>query len=157
MGFHLAPEIEEGVTIYANDERRQEWRIALDELNEVAAERGRSLPEVSISWRDEQATLTRGCEGEWTLDKAQMDPLFVRYRDSIRRVSRVCASGRAGADEIRRLDDRKRQAHNGGAEGLMALLTDQIPLDEDTARRLFSLLFLLWDHGLGPEVRLHHR
>jgi len=154
VSFRLSAELMENISA----EKRREWKLALDELNEVA---GDTPPTVIRLLEDQTPGLSPNGPGVANEPVALFsEPIrraLQRYRRRIVKLSRTCA----GASSIlpgtlQKLDADKRDAHNAGAETLRTLLSPSMEMSHEASRQLFSLLYLIWDPSAGHDFRMHH-
>ncbi|MEE2779611.1 MAG: UPF0262 family protein [Myxococcota bacterium] len=154
MSFRLCTELLNSISA----EKRGEWQLALEELNEVAQD----TPPTLIRLLDDRTPglvpdNDNPSEAPVTLLSEPVRRALVRYKRRIITFSRTCAGARSiQPGTLQRLDADKRDAHNAGAETLCEVLAPRMQLSHEASRHLFSLLYLIWDPSGGHDIRMHH-
>lgn len=128
--------------------RHQEWRLAIREILDehvFRVDRDRWL--MRVSWTDGTLTMKLeepgvGVFAEVAVPRGELDPLVKEYADICRELSAMDA-GPVDAKKLTVLDQAKRDTHDAAAKLLAAHLAAQGPT-HDTARKLFTLLVVLW-------------
>lgn len=141
--------------------RIAEWRRALLEINQdkgIRPLRALRSPVLEI--------LTRGDLGfTFRLLAEEEIPVHIDIRrrhlqphfDSYREVIEHLLSPQGSAYGVEALDYGKKLVHDEAAEFLCSMLRDHLLIEHATARRLFTLLFLLSNNVSWAQVRMHPR
>lgn len=140
----------------ASAERAADWRRVLEEFN-VARNRSRETVTIEIVELPEHGVAMRiGEEGSIvTLPQAEREQHFSDYGDTISNMVRIDREAPVRGFEA--LDYAKRTIHDEAAAWLMELLRGRVELDLATARRLFTMLFLVASDLPEELVRYHRR
>ena len=151
-----------------SEERRQEWRLAIREiLDEHVFRIDKDRWLLRLSWTPASLELKfespgDGVFAEVAVPRAELDPLVKEYAEICRDLSAMDA-GPVDAKKLTVLDHAKRDAHDVAGK-LLARHLDAVAPTHDTARKLFTLLVVLWvdttqlsvllrPHGVGTIVR----
>ncbi len=128
--------------------RHQEWRLAIREILDehvFRVDHDRWL--LRLSWTD--AALSVRCESpaagvfaEVSVPRGELDPLVRDYAEICRELSTLDA-GPVDTKKLTVLDQAKRDAHDTAGK-LLARHLDAVGPTHDTARKLFTLLVVLW-------------
>lgn len=127
----------------ASRQRRQEWDLALEDLNHEPLPGEGSL---TIYQNNNAATLVVSQGGHTHFIELEADalkPHLEGYRDIIQRM--VAASRGDGMRSIETLDYAKKLIHDEAGEFVIEALDEgaSLELDLPTGRRLFTLIFLI--------------
>jgi hypothetical protein len=139
--------------------RITEWRRALQELNQergVRPVRSVAGARLEILARGELGvTLRLSAEGELPVNidirRRHLQPHFDSYREVIEHL----LSPQGSAYGVEALDYGKKLVHDEAAEFLASVLRDHLQIEHDTARRFFTLLFLIATDIPWNQVRMH--
>ncbi len=131
-----------------SEARHQEWRLAIREILDehvFRVEHERWL--MRLSWTDDALTAKlevpgSGVFAEVAVPRAELDPLVREYADLCRELSAMDA-GAVDATKLTVLDQAKRDTHDAAGK-LLARHLDVVGPTHDTARKLFTLLVVLW-------------
>jgi hypothetical protein len=142
-----------------NQQRVSEWRRALQELSQEKGLRAKNAlqnPKLEIITRGELGfTFRLQGEGELAVNidvrRRHLQPHFESYKEVIEHLLKPQLSTYG----FEALDYGKKLAHDEAAEFLQAVLRDHIELEHATARRLFTLLFLLGNDIPWAQIRMH--
>lgn len=142
-------ELDEGTIIRRRDDIEQEKKVAIFDLLEANsfAPAGRIGPyRVLLRVEDNRLAIDLKDADDAPLDTIRLG--LARFRRPIRDYFAICDSYfkavRADTPHgLETIDMTRRAIHNEGAELLKDCLADQIDMDFDTARRLFTLLCVL--------------
>ena len=136
--------------------REREWRLALDDLNAdlepspARATLGReSNGSVCIAFSEDQRPAK-----DIVLHKERLRRHFRDYRRIIERLARV-GHGAASVRQLEALDYAKKLVHDEAGETMQRLVSEQLSLEHKTARRLFTLVFLVANELPEPLVNQH--
>lgn len=151
--------LHESCFINQPNNRASEWRRALQELSHergIRAVRALLNPRLEILTRGDLGfTLRLVGDGELPVNvdvrKRHLQPHFDSYREVIEHL----LSPQASLYGTEALDYGKKLAHDEAADFLKAALRDHLEIEHNTARRLFTLLFLLGNDIPWESVRMH--
>jgi uncharacterized protein (UPF0262 family) len=146
--------LDEGGVIRRHPDVEQERTVALYDLleqNRFALVDASPGP-YSLSLRLEESRLVFDVRDETEAPLGKVSLELRPFRSVIKDYFTVCESyydaiKRASLSQIEAIDMGRRSLHNEGAEMLRTRLENQVELDEDTARRLFTLLCVLHLRG----------
>jgi uncharacterized protein (UPF0262 family) len=139
-------------------QRISEWKRALQELSQESAIKPKKQlqnPKLEILTRGDLGfTFRLHADGELAINvevrKRHLQPYFESYREVIEHLLKPNSTYGFEA-----LDYGKKLAHDEAAEFLQAALRDHLEIAHATARRLFTLLFLLGNDIPWAQVRTH--
>jgi uncharacterized protein (UPF0262 family) len=142
-----------------HQQRVSEWRRALQELSHESAIRPKKEtqnPKLEIISRGDLGfTFRLHSDGEIPVNvdvrKRHMQPYFDSYKEVIEHLLKPQHSTYG----FEALDYGKKLAHDEAAEFLQSALRDHLEIEHATARRLFTLLFLLGNDIPWAHVRMH--
>lgn len=127
----------------AGSRRRLEWDLALRDLNHDAPDDGQALTVYQGRPAGIQLAIT-GLGADpiiAELTEEALSPHFRAYDDIIRGIA--AASSGDGMRSLETLDYAKKLIHDEAGELVQEALEDHVELDLATARRLFTLMFLI--------------
>ena len=141
--------LDDRTIIRRNEDIEQEKRVAIFDLLEANrfAPAGLEGPyRILLRVEDNRLAIDIHDEADALLDTVRLG--LARFRRSIRDYFAICDSYfkavRSDSPHgLETIDMARRGIHNEGAELLQECLSDQITLDFDTARRLFTLICVL--------------
>lgn len=141
--------------------RVAEWRRALHELNHergIRAVRELQNPTVEIVPRGELGfSLRLVADGELPvsvdLRRRHLQPHFDAYKEVIEHL----LAPQGSTYGVEALDYGKKLVHDEAADFLKAALRDHLAIEHATARRLFTLLFLMGNDIPLEQTRMHPR
>lgn len=139
MRFRIHEDLERGI----GARRRQEWALALRDLEHGAPPGEDTL---TLHPHAEGGLMVLVAQpgvapGVCALPEALLRPHLQAYTDLL--VFMTDARNGEGSRSFEALDYAKKLAHDEAGEMLMEALEPHVPLDLATARRLFTLIFLL--------------
>ncbi|MFT7583162.1 MAG: hypothetical protein ACI9MR_004848 [Myxococcota bacterium] len=147
-------------TVYetATAGREREWKQALFDLN---IEVDGHPPLISVGRAaDGGASFviesSEGATSEVVLAHATLRRSFRDYLDIIQRLTRS-DGGAFGMRDFETLDYAKKLVHDEAGDLVVTALADRCPVDHPTARRLFTLVFLIISDLPEGMIRNHRR
>ncbi len=149
--------IDEALYVDAPKEREREWKHALMDLN---ADANGQPPQITLVRRadggiDFVIEAADGAIATAELPYPKLKSSFRDYRDIIMRLSRA-DGGSFGMRDWETLDYAKKLVHDEAGELIQETLEPHAPLTHPTARRLFTLAFLI-SSDLPEELVRNHR
>ena len=163
MKFALDPELFRT----ASNSRLREWNQALAELNERLSQEDAStdgLDELVVTLHKREddgvdfaiCASPRAAPAIVRVSGRRLIPHFNEYRGVIGQLTSV-VSGVAAVRQMEALDYAKKLVHDEAGETLQRALGDQVALEHDVARRLFTLVFLISSSVPEGLVRPHRQ
>ena len=137
MKFRIEP------TLYGtvSESREREWQLALTELNyDVDGE-----PPTLMVCRREDGGIDVRIENDTVIGVIAMsyDRLKRHFRDYRRVIEQLVRSTSTGTRQFETLDYAKKLVHDEAGDTVAEAFEGHIELGHDTARKLFTLIFLL--------------
>lgn len=162
MKFLIDPALVERV----GPERQDDWRLALDQVNEPSGDDGSSGGEekrpvaYTLSRRPDGGLVFRvdaagDAAGSVTLSPGMLRRHMGAYRDATEQLSRACVDAARAARSLEGMDHAKKVAHDHGAEAIVNAFAPVADLDYEQARSLFTLVFLI-STELSPVTANRH-
>lgn len=152
MKFRIDPSLLEN----ASEMREREWQMALVDLN---ADADGEEPTLTVHRRkdggaDIHVTHSTTADGIAELGRDKMRRQFRDYRHVIEQIS---GAGVFGARQFETLDYAKKLVHDEAGEVIAEALQPFTDIDHKTARRLFTLVFLIGSELPEAMVTRHRR
>lgn len=152
MKFRLAPSLFEDDVSPA---REQEWQLALTDLN---ADADGEEPTLTLSRRKDggaDITVTGLADDATGVAELSKDRLRRQFRDYRHVIQQISGAGAFGARQFETLDYAKKLVHDEAGEVIQEALDPFVTIDHRTARRLFTLVFLISSALPDNLVRRH--